>query len=285
MERALNKQIAQKLQEAAELLEQQGANPFRVRAYRNAAETVSKLDQDLEQIVREEDWEGLTALPAIGKGIATSIHEMITTGRWSQLERLRGALEPVQLFQTLPGIGPDLAERIYDTLQIDSLEALEAAAYDGRLRSVEGIGERRLAALRAELEAILGRLRRGRRRPSDGPSVALLLDVDREYREKAEANKLPKIAPRRFNPEGKAWLPVLHTSREDWHFTALYSNTARAHQLDKTRDWVVVYFYDDHHQEGQYTVVTETQGTLEGKRVVRGRESECRAHYRTLTTA
>lgn len=51
----------------------------------------------------------------------------------------------------------------------------------------------------------------------------------------------PRAAPRRFNPKGKAWLPILHTQRGPWHFTALYSNTARAHDLKKTGDWVVLY--------------------------------------------
>ena len=72
---------------------------------------------------------------------------------------------------------------------------------------------------------------------------------------------------------------MLHTQRASWHFTALYSNTARAHELGRTHDWVVVYFYDDHHREGQHTIVTETQGPLAGKRVVRGREAECRVHH------
>ena len=76
-------------------------------------------------------------------------------------------------------------------------------------------------------------------------------------------------------PEGQAWLPVLHTRRGRWHFTALYSNTARAHQLERTRDWVVVYFHDDDHREGQYTIITEMQGPFVGQRVVRGREAEC----------
>jgi len=66
--------------------------------------------------------------------------------------------------------------------------------------------------------------------------------------------------------------------RGQWHFTALFSNTARGHELGKTRDWVVIYLYDDRHTE-QHTVVTETRGALVGKRVVRGREAECRAHY------
>jgi hypothetical protein len=111
------------------------------------------------------------------------------------------------------------------------------------------------------------------------PPVAMLLDVDREYLERAAAGDLATIAPRRFNPSGEAWLPVLHAVRGAWHFTVLFSNTAQAHQLGRTRDWVVVYFYDDEHTEGQHTVVTETHGALIGRRVVRGREAECRAHY------
>ena len=110
--------------------------------------------------------------------------------------------------------------------------------------------------------------------------MQLLLEVDLEYRQQAEEGKLPTIAPKRFNPDGKAWLPVLHTSRGAWHFTALYSNTARAHELGRTRDWVVIYFYDDQHAEKQHTVVTETRGALSGRRVVRGREVECAAWYR-----
>ena len=107
----------------------------------------------------------------------------------------------------------------------------------------------------------------------------MLLDVDREYRERAQRGGLPTITPRRFNPRGESWLPVLHTARGKWHFTALFSNTARAHELGKTRDWVVMYFYDDRHAERQHTVVTETGGALTGRRVVRGREAECRTHY------
>jgi hypothetical protein len=74
-------------------------------------------------------------------------------------------------------------------------------------------------------------------------------------------------------------LPVLHTTRGDWHFTALYSNTARAHELGRVRDWVVIYFYDDQHAEKQHTVVTQPRGALAGRRVVRGREADCRTYY------
>jgi hypothetical protein len=105
--------------------------------------------------------------------------------------------------------------------------------------------------------------------------VGVLLDVDREYRDLARRGVLPKIAPRRFNPSGEAWLPVLHTERGPWSFTVLYSNTARAHELQRTDDWVVIYFHRDDAPEGLRTVVTETHGPLAGERVVRGREAEC----------
>lgn len=185
----------------------------------------------------------------------------------------------MRLFQTVPGIGPELGQRIHDTLHVDNLEALELVAHDGRLETVPGVGPRRAAALRATLGSMLGGLRMSRIRRTDGPDVQVLLDLDREYRELAQAKRLPTIAPKRFNPKNEARLPVLHTNRGNWHFSVLYSNTALAHQLGRTRDWVVVYFYDNHHQEGQHTVVTETRGPLLGLRVVRGREAECRAYY------
>jgi DNA polymerase (family 10) len=106
----------------------------------------------------------------------------------------------------------------------------------------------------------------------------VILDVDAEYRRKAEAGLLKTITPRRFNPEQKSFLPILHTEREGLHFTALFSNTARAHDLGKTRDWVVVYYDQDGH-ENQCTVVTEHHGPMTGERVVRGRERECMAYY------
>lgn len=280
MSTSVNQHVATKLGEAADLLEQQAANPFRVRAYRRAAETVARLDRDLQVLVEQGGPGALVELPNIGTGIASAIDEILRTGRWVQLERLRGSLDPVKLFQTVPGIGPALAGRIHDTLDVDTLEALEAAAHDGRLETVPRVGARRAIAIRATLDSMLGRMPRQRDRTKvNGPSVARLLDVDEEYRKKAAAGTLPTIAPRRFNPNDESWLPILHTERDGWHFTALFSNTARAHDLGRTSDWVVVYFYDDHHQEGQCTVVTETRGPLVGRRVVRGRESECRTLY------
>jgi hypothetical protein len=286
----VNAVCADRLREAAALLEGQGANPFRVSAYRRAADTLRDLPGDIGPIIEHDGAEGLEALPGIGRGIAGALVEMWRTGRWAQLERLRGSADPVQLFTLLPGLGHRLAERIHDELHVDTLEALEVAAHDGRLENVAGVGPRRAAAIRAGLQAMLARGRAQRLGPPAGPDVAAppaaarppvanLLAVDREYREKATRGELPTISPKRFNPSGEAWLPVLHVTRDGLHYTALYSNTALAHQLGRTRDWVVLFFYDDDHVEGQHTIVTETHGPLAGRRVVRGREAECGAHY------
>jgi hypothetical protein len=113
----------------------------------------------------------------------------------------------------------------------------------------------------------------------DAPGVDILLAIDREYREKARDGSLPMIAPRRLNPEGKTWLPVLHRRYAPWHFTALFSNTERAHRLHRVYDWVVI-FYEGADDTGQATVVTERRGALTGERVVRGREPECARYYR-----
>ncbi|HEY5642635.1 MAG TPA: helix-hairpin-helix domain-containing protein [Woeseiaceae bacterium] len=278
---AFNRKAAAAFRECAVLLRQQRANPFRVNAYLHAAQTLESLDVDVTQLLDSKGIDGLVTLPAIGRGLASSIEEIARTGRLSLLDQLRGESAPEALFTTIPGVGPELARRISETLHVDTLEALEVAAHDGSLERVPGIGPRRAEAIRSCLATVLAN-RRGRRRLHDvAPAAAAVLDVDREYRERAAADRLPKIAPRRFNPEGRAWLPILHTDRDGWHFTALYSNTARAHDLGRTGDWVVIYFYDGDHREGQCTVVTETHGPAKGERVIRGREAESRRARRS----
>jgi hypothetical protein len=110
--------------------------------------------------------------------------------------------------------------------------------------------------------------------------VEEILDVDREYRRKAAAGELPLIAPRHFNTSGERWLPVLHTTRGSRRYTALFSNTERAHRFGRTHDWVVVYLRADGDEQRQYTVITATHGALRGHRVVAGHERQCRAAER-----
>ncbi len=274
-----NVEIGRRLEEVADLLEAQRANPFRVQAYRRAATTIRHLRRALAEIWRDEGEEGLRAVAGIGERLATSLRILITTGRLPMLDRLRGETDPVALLESVPGIGRALAERLHRDFGIDSLEDLEAAAHDGRLSDIAGIGKKKLAGIIDTLAARLGRVRlRTQPHKTDEPPIEELLDVDREYRDKAAAHELPTIAPRRFNPSGEAWLPILHTHRGERNYTALYSNTARAHELGRTRDWVVLY-YDGGLDERQCTVITSQWGKLIGKRIVRGREDECEEFY------
>jgi hypothetical protein len=271
-----NRTIAQRLVEYANYLESQEMNVYRVRAYRKAAETVLRLERPLEEIVNREGRAGLEALPGIGSHLSFTLEGLVRTGEFRTLGSDGGQIDPERLLLSLPGVGPRLARQLHEELGISTLEEMERAAHDGRLARL-GVGPKRLRGL---IDALAGRFGRYRRpEPAAGePAVADLLAVDEEYRARAEQRLLPTLAPRRFNPEHEAWLPFFQTDRGGWHYRSLFSNTALAHRLAQTRDWVVIYF-DDGAVTGQRTVVTETRGDLRGRRVVRGRENECRAHY------
>lgn len=275
---AINAEVARRLEETGTLLEQQEASRFRVRAYRNAAAALRTLPVSVASLYQEGGLEELERIPGVGPGIARAIRDVVQTGRLPMLERLRGESDPVLLFATLPGVGRGLAERLHRDLGLATLEELEQAAHDGRLAALPGFGRKRVAAIVDAIQLRLARVRGGETAPSLPPSVEELLEVDREYRESAEAGRLPLIAPRRFNPERRAWLPVLHTHRGSRHYTALFSNTALAHRAGRTHDWVVVYS-DGDREEHQATVVTARGGSLVGRRVVRGREAECLEFY------
>ncbi|MFW6135527.1 MAG: hypothetical protein ACOC7N_01750 [Chloroflexota bacterium] len=151
-EKQANEDVATVLDQIADLLETQGANRFRIRAYRNAAHTVRTADEPVADVVREGGEDALQDLPNIGAGIARVIGTYVRTGRSDLLDRLKGEVAPGELFTQVPG------------------------------------------------------------------------------------------------------------------------------DLLKTHDWVALYYQRDG-DEDQATVVTETHGPLQGKRVVRGRESECRRYY------
>ena len=141
-----NHEIAVKLRRIASLLKDQQANPFRINAYRHAADTLDALPTDVSRILDEKGIKGLVALPAIGEGIARSIYEYVATGRISRLENLQGSNHPEAWLGRIPTLGPALAAKIHDELHVDSLETLEQVLNDGRLDRLDGLG-RRLGAV------------------------------------------------------------------------------------------------------------------------------------------
>ncbi len=285
VEPATNGFIAARLDEAAELLARQGANEFRVRAYRRGAETLRALNPPVAGVYAAHGRAGLLQLPGIGDSLARSIEKILATGRLPMLERLRTDAAAARIFTTVADVGPKLAERIHAELGIETLAELEAASWDGRLARVPGMGEKRIRAVR---ESLAGRFPRPPRQHSPAvqgggslesqPPVAELLDIDEQYRRLAERDRLVRVAPRRFNPGGQAWLPILHAERGGRRYTAMFSNTGRAHQLGATHDWVVIY-REGKPGGGSWTVITSRLGKLKGRRVVRGREAECAQWY------
>ena len=279
-----NEAIADTFDEIADILELKQANPFRIMSYRRAANRIRELREPIARLYARRGAEGLRDLEGIGERLSGSIAELVETGRLGMLTRLRAELSPEEAFSRLPGIGEILAGRIVDELNVESLEELERAVYDGRLEEVSGIGPVKATGVGHALAGILNRgaRRQARQRlapskPQEPPSVALLLSLDMEYRERVRAGRLRRIAPRRFNPDNERWLPILEVQREGRHFTLLFSNTRRAHELGRTHDWVIIYVDDD--GGFQYTVVTATSGLLRDKRVVRGLEAQCRRYY------
>jgi hypothetical protein len=274
-----NVEVADMLDEIGRLLRLRGASPFRVAAYHRAARFVRTAGRPLAELFEREGIRGLRLLPGIGRSLSRKIGEMFRRGRSRSLERLRrqGAGD---LLTTLPAVGAKLASRIRSTLGDGSLEEVFAAAQDGRLRRIEGLGRKRVQAIRESLAMRLDKPPPARlHAPSPHePPVADLLAIDRDYRRQARAGTLLRVVPKRFNPAGVAWLPVLRTVRNGRHYGAQFANTANSHELGRTRDWVVIYC-EDKRAFGRWTVVRSTHGPLRGKRVVRGRERECQQYY------
>jgi DNA polymerase (family 10) len=134
-----NPEIARTLEEIADVLEIQNANPYRIRAYRNAARTVETVMSPLRRWVEEH--RPLTDLPGIGKEMANHIREMVETGTLGFRDELLAEV-PRSLIELmrLPNVGPKKAKKIHDELRIGSVDELEAAARDGRIAAIPGFG-------------------------------------------------------------------------------------------------------------------------------------------------
>ena len=134
-----NSEIADYFTKVADFLEIEGANPFRVRAYRNAARTIAGLAHSIAELIAAEN--DLTQLSGIGKELDEKIREIVRTGRLAKLEELENRLPP-GLHQVLkiPGLGPRKVKALYHALKIKGLDDLKKAAGEGRVRTIEGFG-------------------------------------------------------------------------------------------------------------------------------------------------
>jgi len=154
-----NADIATVFEEIADLLEIENANPFRVRAYRNAARQLQGMGVPAADMVAKG--EDLTELPGIGEDLAAKIQEIVETGECRFLEKLRKKTPPtITELLKIPGLGPKRVRALYHELDVQTLEQLARAARDGRIRALPGFGEKTEQAI---IEAIAAHVTEQRR--------------------------------------------------------------------------------------------------------------------------
>src|ERR1700719_1225529 len=132
-------EIAVVLEEIATLLELKDENPFKIRAYANAARSLETFGGNLSDL---EDEEALAKIPGIGKAIAAKIKELAATGSLKYVEELRAEFPAaiLELF-SIPGLGAKKIKALYEQLQVSSIEQLRAACESGRVAQLPGFGE------------------------------------------------------------------------------------------------------------------------------------------------
>jgi len=154
-----NADIAAIFSEIADLLEIEQANPFRIRAYRNAARIVGELGREVRTML--ECGEDLKALPGIGDDLAAKMREIVETGRCRALDKLKTELPPaITELLHIPGLGPKRVRALWHDLDVQTLEQLARAARDGRIRSLPGFGAKTEANILQAVEAHLSKVRR-----------------------------------------------------------------------------------------------------------------------------
>lgn len=155
----VNATIAAVFEQIADLLDIQGANPFRIRAYRNAARTIGGLGSDVKALL--EQGTDLRDLPGIGDDLAVKIREIVETGKSVFLERLQKEVPPaVAELLRIPGLGPKRVRALYEDLDVQSLEQLLRAARDGRIRELPGFGKKIESRIVEAAQAQLSKVRR-----------------------------------------------------------------------------------------------------------------------------
>jgi DNA polymerase (family 10) len=203
-----NAQIAQVFYRIAELLDIKGENPFKVRAYEKAALVVESLSEPIEKVYREGR---LTEIPGIGKSIAEKIAELIETGRLSYLEELEASIPAgvVELLK-IPEVGPKTAWLVYEKLGIKSIEEMEKAAREGKLRQLPGLGPKTEENILKGIE----RLRRFGERVPLGIALPFARQVVEWLKERAPIDKIEPAGSIRRRKETIGDIDILVTSTQ-----------------------------------------------------------------------
>ncbi|KUY79470.1 DNA polymerase/3'-5' exonuclease PolX [Burkholderia cepacia] len=225
--------------EIADMLEIQGANPFRVRAYRNAARTIADYGRDIATMIANGD--DLGKIPSIGPDLASKLREIAATGTCELQQTLRHAL-PGAIVELLdvPGLGAKRVKALHEALHVNSLEQLRAEAKSGHVRELPGFGAKTEAHL---LEAIDDRLQREPQRFLLPDAAHSLLPLLERLRAIAGVGKAVPAGSFRRRRETVGDLDILVTAREPQAVADAfvgYGEVARVLAHGKTKSSVVL---------------------------------------------
>jgi DNA polymerase (family 10) len=233
-----NVDIARTLEQVADFLEIQGANPFRVRAYRNAARVIEGYGEPLRRLVDQGD--ELTEIQGVGKDMAGHIEELVQRGQLGLLEQLREQVPAGLLDVTrLQGVGPKKAAKLWKELGITSLADLQKAAEQGRVAELKGFGQKTEQSILEHIQSYQAQERRFLLSEADTYVEALV-----EHMEQAPGvQKLEVAGSWRRRKETVGDLDVLVTAEKPWpvmeHFAG-WSNVERVLQSGETKSSVVL---------------------------------------------
>jgi DNA polymerase (family 10) len=201
-----NFEIAKLFYEMADLLEIKGENPFRVRAYQRAAQTLESLAEDVARVAERDE---LTKIPGIGKDLAAKISEFLSGGRIGDLEAMRTKL-PRGLLSLLEirGLGPKTAKLLYDRLGVDSVEKLERLAVSGEILSVPGVREKS----RQNILKGIATWKAGQTRMPLGKALAIAQSVIDALRHHADVTEIEAAGSIRRRQETVGDIDILVTS-------------------------------------------------------------------------
>jgi len=200
-----NLEVARIFNEVAELLDLKGENPFRVRAYRRAAQNIEGFPRDIAEVPEEE----LLKIPGIGEDLAGKIREIVDTGTLAAYEELRKEVpEGLRSVMAVPGVGPKTARLLYEKLRVKGLEDLERLARAHRLSKLRGIKAKTEENILKGIEA----LRRGTERKPLGLALPLAEDILKRLRESAPVKELAVAGSIRRFKETVKDIDILCTS-------------------------------------------------------------------------
>jgi len=233
-----NTEIAALFNRLADLLELEDANPFRVRAYRNGARTISSLAQNVAELVKAG--KDLSELPGIGEALAKKIETIVETGKLPQLEKV-GARTPPALskLMKIEGLGPRRVKTLYKQLGIRSLEDLDRAARSGKIRKLEGFGKKTEEIILHGLERFSGA--EERMKLPDAEDIAKSLVAWLKYTQGVKAVTVAGSFRRRKETVGD--LDILITARKNSPVMDRFVNYDEVNEVvsrGKTRSTVIL---------------------------------------------